>query len=396
MNEFTVTEINRFLAGLIKNERELSDVAVKGEISNLTVYPSTGHIYFTLKDGGASIKAVMFKWKAAGLKFKPSEGTSVRVRGEIRLYEKDGQCQINASEITPEGQGALYQAFLELKQRLEKEGLFTQKRKIPSSPSKIAVITSETGAALQDILNITARRNPFLTVTVIPATVQGVNAPASLISAVSRASELKDADLLIIGRGGGSIEDLWAFNDEGLARALFASKIPTVSAVGHETDYTICDFIADLRAPTPSAAAELCAPDISEVYAYLDVTRRNLRERIYGRLSARSANIDALARVINAKSPSAMLESYEKRFDAARITLKNSARAAVEAKKQRLISQMKQIDALSPMNVLMRGYAIASSNGKAVTNAESVNIGDVLDIKLHKGSVKAEVKAKYE
>jgi len=395
MNEFTVTEINRKIAALLKSDDSLSDVTVKGEISNLTIYPTTGHIYFTLKDEGASVKAVMFKRKAAGLKFKPSEGMSVAVRGEVRVYEKDGQCRINAVEITPEGQGALYLSFLNLKEKLGKEGLFTQKRTLPRNPSIIAVITSETGAALQDILNITARRNPFLTVIIIPAVVQGVNSPASLISAIEKAQS-SAADLIIIGRGGGSIEDLWSFNDEGVARALFASKIPTVSAVGHETDTSITDFVADLRAPTPSAAAEICVPDIGEVYASLGVLRRDLKTRISRLIAANTTAVDSISRVINAKSPSAMLDNYEKRFNAAGISIKNAVSAVIESKKQRLISQMNLVSSLNPVNVLMRGYSIVSVGGRTLLGADGVNIGDTVDIRLHKGGIKAEVKEKHD
>jgi len=396
MNEaISVSELNGRVAELFADSESLADICVKGEISNFVSH-ANGHLYFTLKDKSSAVKAVMFGG-ARYLKRKPENGMSVRVRGGMTVYEPGGVYQIRVVEIIPEGRGDLHLAFAELKDRLQKQGLFSQKRPLPRSfaVKKIAVITAETGAALQDILNITARRNPLLTVVLIPALVQGANAPASLISAVQKAQET-EAGLIIIGRGGGSIEDLWAFNDEGLARALYASKIPTVSAVGHETDFTIADFAADLRAPTPSAAAELSVPDIGELYNYLIQQRAELRTAVNRSLFERSNYVEALRREFAALSPEATLESYRKRFEAAETAVKSAVTAAIEAKKQSLIAEMNRVNALSPTNVLLRGYSIAYSNGRAVTDAANVGIGEVLDIKLHKGGVKAKAVDKYE
>lgn len=391
----TVTEVNRRIADLFKSDESLSDMRVKGEISNFTDHYKTGHLYFTLKDEGASVKAVMFKGAAASLRFKPENGMSVTARGDVRVFERDGQYQLYVFELTPEGRGALYLSFIELKERLQKEGLFSQKRALPRFPNRIAVITAETGAALRDILNIIGRRDPLVTVSVIPALVQGQNAPASLISALGKARALPNADLIIIGRGGGSIEDLQAFNDEGVARTLFASGVPTISAVGHETDFTICDFVADLRAPTPSAAAELAVPDTGEIIASLEALRSDLRTRVNRIFTDKHALLDSLKREVTAKSPSAMLDSYKKRFETAEIYVKNAVLAAIDAKKQRLISEMRRIDALSPINVLTRGYSIASIGGKPLTDSDNARIGDIIDIRLSKGGITAEVKEKH-
>jgi exodeoxyribonuclease VII large subunit len=272
----SVAQINRKIANLLKSDRALADVCVKGEISNFTNHVSTGRLYFTLKDETSLIKAVM--WNTSGLEFEPEEGMNVVVRASISAYEARGEYQLTVSEMQPDGQGALYLAFLELKERLEKLGLFEQKRALPRQPKTIAVITAESGAALQDILNVLERRNPLVRVVLIPALVQGESAPSSLVQAFHKAQST-DADVIIFGRGGGSIEDLWAFNSELVARAIFESSIPTISAVGHEVDFTIADFAADLRAPTPSVAAELAVVDIGEMYDTLLALQEDLRGR---------------------------------------------------------------------------------------------------------------------
>ncbi|MDR0223237.1 MAG: exodeoxyribonuclease VII large subunit [Oscillospiraceae bacterium] len=394
----TVSQVNRKIAALLKSDKSLSDVRVKGEISNFTDHYKTGHLYFTLKDENSSIRAVMFKSSAGGLKFKPENGLTVTVRGDVRAFERDGQYQLYVFEMRPEGKGALYLAFLELKEKLEKEGLFAKKRPLPRSPGRVAVITAETGAAFQDILNVLGRRNPLVKVTLIPALVQGANAPASIISAFNKARALeKGADVIIFGRGGGSIEDLRAFNDEAVARAVFASDVPTISAVGHETDFTIGDFVADTRAPTPSAAAEMCVPDLSETYAALIALREDMRIGMTRIVALGSERVEALRREINAKSPSARLSSYERQFDIFEKQLKNAVGALITGKKQRLITEMKRVEALGPANVLMRGYAIVSTEGgKTVTSCEDVGAGDRLHIKLHKGKIIARVEEKVE
>jgi len=388
-NELTVTvsQVNKRIANLIKGDKSLSDISVSGEISSFTDHVSTGRLYFALKDETSSIKAVM--WNTKNLKFKPEEGMKIIARGEIRAYEPRGEYQLSVHDMQPEGMGELYIAFLELRERLEKEGLFSQKRAIPRSPSTITVITAETGAALQDILNTLSRRNPLVRVKLIPALVQGTSAPASLIQAFETAQST-DSDVIIFGRGGGSIEDLWAFNDENLARAVYSSKIPTISAVGHEVDFTICDFVADLRAATPTAAAELSVVDISEVHESLSVLKSDLRLRLNRMVALNFERIEAISREIHAKSPRARLSNYDTQFDLLDKQLRNAVQNQIASKKGQLITEMKRIDALSPLNVLGRGYSIVTdSAGKAVMDSGEVNAGDLLKIKLHKGEINA-------
>ncbi|MCL2633899.1 MAG: exodeoxyribonuclease VII large subunit [Oscillospiraceae bacterium] len=388
----SVSEVNSKIARLIKSDKSLGDVYVKGEISNLN---DKGHVWFTLKDENTSIKAVMFSQNKKSLNFAPENGMTVTVRAEVRVYERDGLYQLYVHEMTPDGMGALYLAFLQLREKLEKEGLFSQKREIPRSPKRIAVITAETGAALQDILNIIGRRNPLVTVITIPAWVQGVHAPASLIDGINKAQNT-GAEVIIFGRGGGSIEDLQAFNDEQLARAVFASRIPTISAVGHEIDFTIADFAADLRAPTPSAAAELCVPDIGEVYEALGALKSDLLFRLKRLIGINSERVTSLQREINAKSPTARLSAYERQFDIHKAQLKAIMGNVIGNKRQMLITEMKRVDALSPMNVLMRGYSIVTDdNGKPVTDVDNVSVGDKANIKLHKGRIIARIEEKH-
>jgi exodeoxyribonuclease VII large subunit len=396
----TVSQVNKKIANLLKSEKSLVGICVKGEISNFTNHYKTGHLYFTLKDESSSIKAVMFKSSADSLKFKPENsqewnGMNVTVSGDIRVFERDGQYQLYAFDMQPEGMGALYIAFHELRERLEKEGLFAQKREIPRRPETIAVITAETGAALQDILNTLNRRNPLVKVKLYPATVQGKQSPQSLVNAMNSAQS-SGCDVIIFGRGGGSIEDLWSFNDEGFARAVFASKIPTISAVGHEVDFTIADFVADLRAATPTAAAELSVFDIGEIYDSLSVLQSDLKLRVNRLLSLGLERLNAIGRELYAKSPSARLSVYSDRLQVLHEQIRGSIGGVIAGKKQQLIAEMKRVDALSPLNVLGRGYSIVTDcDGRAVTDVDNVHIGTKIGIKLHKGRVTAEVVQKH-
>ena len=303
----TVSQVNRRLSLMLSSDDTLKDVCVKGEISNFTCHFKTGHLYFTLKDESAAMKAVMFRSETDSLSFMPENGMFVQVRGSVRVFERDGVFQLYATEIRTDGVGELYRAYEQLKEKLEKGGYFIRKRKIPECPRKICVITSETGAALQDILNIIQRRYPLVEVTLIPTQVQGKDAPSSLVESMKLAQSTK-ADVIIIGRGGGSIEDLWAFNNEEVAMAIFNSDIPTISAVGHETDFTIADFVSDLRAPTPSAAAELAVPDINVIKAGIIALRGYLYENIQRRISECEKETERLFEKIRSKSPSAKLE----------------------------------------------------------------------------------------
>ena len=390
-HSLTVSELNEKFAERIKSDGSFANISIKGEISNFTNHYKTGHLYFTLKDEKSSVGAVMFKWSAKSLRFVPEDGMKVVAVGDAAIYEPRGHCQLKITQMNPEGMGELYLRFLELRDKLELEGLFAQKRPLPKAPETIAVITAETGAALQDVLNILSRRNPLIKVVLIPALVQGVNAPQSLIGAVKTA-QTTGADLLIIGRGGGSLEDLWGFNDEALARELFASKIPTISAVGHEVDFTIADFVADLRAPTPSAAAELAVSDIGEVYGALSALQSELRHKANRAVSLSGERIDALGRELYAKSPKAKLETYGERLGVFEKQIGGAMHGQIEGKRQSLVAQMKAIDALSPLKVLTRGYSIVSdAAGKSVIDAGSLKIGDSVSVRLHKGKVKAKV-----
>jgi exodeoxyribonuclease VII large subunit len=388
---YSISQINEKFAEHVKADRSFSGIRIKGEISNFTNHHKTGHLYFTLKDEKSSIGAVMFKWSAKGLAFEPEDGMKVVAVGDAGIYEPRGHCQIRVAEMQPEGLGALYVAFTELRARLEAEGLFAQKREIPRSPRTIAVITAETGAALQDVLNILARRNPLVKVKLIPALVQGANAAPSLIGAIRRAQDT-DADLIIFGRGGGSIEDLWAFNDESLARAIYASRIPTISAVGHEVDFTIADFVADLRAPTPSAAAELSVSDVGEIYDGLLAMQSDLRFKTNRLLALNLERVEALGREINAKSPKSRLAVYGERLEVLQKQTANTMQSQIAGKRQQLIAQMNRIDALSPLKVLTRGYSIVTdSANRAVIDAANVSVGDEIAVRLHKGKIKAKV-----
>ncbi|MBQ3004952.1 MAG: exodeoxyribonuclease VII large subunit, partial [Clostridia bacterium] len=268
----TVSQLNAYLKSIIEYDDNLRDFYLKGEISNFTNHYRTGHLYMTLKDGESQVKAVMFRSAAQKLKFRPENSMQIIARGRISVYERDGQYQFYIEEMQPDGVGALALAFEQLKKKLENEGLFSKeyKKPIPEFPERIGVVTSPTGAAIQDILNVLGRRYPKAEVIFAPVQVQGDSASGQIAKAIFEFNQKKCADVLIVGRGGGSIEDLWAFNEEVVARAVFASKIPIISAVGHETDFTICDFVADLRAPTPSAAAELATPDIDKLYSLID------------------------------------------------------------------------------------------------------------------------------
>lgn len=281
-NAITVSQLNRYIKAVLSADSNLKGICLKGEISNFTDHKKTGHFYFTLKDNSSSIRAIMFNGYASKVKFAPENGMNVVVSGNVQVFERDGTYQIYCETMEPDGVGALYLAFEQLKEKLAKEGLFApeHKKPLPAMPMKIGVLTAKTGAALQDIINILSRRYPLATLVLVPTLVQGENAPKSIIHSLKLVQQYDDIDVLILGRGGGSIEDLWAFNDEEVAREIYRCTIPVISAVGHEIDYTIADFAADMRAPTPSAAAELVAPDCSVVLQQIEGTE-NLLQEIY-------------------------------------------------------------------------------------------------------------------
>lgn len=387
----TVSQVTRRLSMLVKGDKALSDVYVAGEISNFTLHRASGHMYFTLKDEISSIKCVMFAGKAAGLTFMPYSGQSVIVRGGVNVYERDGANQIYVSEIIEKGQGELALAFEKAKRELEAGGYFDKKRPIPKQPKKVCLITAEKGAALQDMLNIIARRRPILEVVLIPATVQGAYAPATLISGIE-AAQTTGADLIIVGRGGGSAEDLSCFNDIGYAKALYNSEIPTISAVGHETDFTISDFVADLRAPTPSAAAEIATSvtcdDLSE---HIELTYDRLSDIVHSQIEGYEQLIDGYQRHIAAYSPIMRLERLQRELELLDNRVKASVTGHIRSNEALIESYTDKIEALSPVNVLRRGYSAVTVNDRNIGSINDMYVGDNAEIQMSDGIAKATI-----
>lgn len=387
----TVSQVTRRLSMLVKGDKALSDIYVAGEISNFTLHRASGHMYFTLKDETSSIKCVMFAGKAAGLTFMPYSGQSVIVRGGVNVYERDGANQIYVSEIIEKGQGELALAFEKAKRELEAGGYFDKKRPIPKQPKKVCLITAEKGAALQDMLNIIARRRPILEVVLIPVTVQGAYAPATLINGIA-AAQTTDADLIIIGRGGGSEEDLSCFNDIGYAKALYNSEIPTISAVGHETDFTISDFVADLRAPTPSAAAEIATSvtcdDLSE---HIELTYDKLSDIVHSQIEVYEQLIDGYQRHIAAYSPINRLERSQRELELLDSRVKAAVTGHIRSNEALVESYTDKIEALSPVNVLRRGYSAVTVNGRTAGSINDISVGDKAEILMSDGIAKATI-----
>ncbi len=391
----TVSQLNFYIKSLLDENTVLHEVYISGEISNLTDHYRSGHIYLSLKDDKAVVRAVMFANNAKGLRFKPEEGMKVIARGRVSVYEATGQYQLYIEDMQPDGIGALNLAYEQLKQRLSAEGLFSDERKkpIPQFPDRIGVITSPTGAAYKDIQNILGRRYPIAEVVFCPVLVQGEAAPGQLIDAVRRFNGANAADVIIIGRGGGSIEDLWAFNDEGLAREIAASDIPVISAVGHETDFTICDFVSDLRAPTPSAAAELATPNSSELLAYFRSVSSSLPSIMQSRIDLYHQELD---RLTSSKILSAPTEYINARKGKLAVLYANITRAfkdIVSKKSYSLAALASNLEELSPLSVLSRGYCIAENKNGIVKSAASLKKGESVDVVFKDGKALCEVKA---
>lgn len=390
----TVSQVNFFLKSLIEGDGRLTDILVAGEISNLTDHYKSGHLYFSLKDEKAVLKAVMFASAARRLKFRPQNGMKVILRGRVSVYEPSGQYQLYGEDMQPAGIGALSLAYEQLKARLGAEGLFDDayKQPLPPYPEKIGVITSPSGAAVRDILQVTARRWPVAEIVFCPVLVQGEGAPAQLAAAVRALDRARACDVVIIGRGGGSLEDLWAFNDEGLARAIFACSIPVVSAVGHETDYTICDFVADLRAPTPSAAAELCTPDIWEERQRLRAFRQYFREEARGYLDSLRQSVDILVQDSPLGNPQAYVTACRARLGDLSRQLARQGRGRLEKGRGELSLLAGRLDALSPLRVLARGYSVVvDPAGRALRDTGTLQPGQVVAIRAEKGTATAEI-----
>lgn len=389
----TVSQLTYALKRLIEDNFLLEGVWVQGEISNFTAH-SSGHLYFTLKDAGACVKCVMFKSQAWGLKFKPADGHEVAIRGRIGVYEKSGQYQLYAEEMTPSGLGSLYQAFVKLKEKLEQEGLFdpARKRQLPSLPQKIGVITSPTGAAVQDIIKILRRRRSNLDILIFPAQVQGAEAPASLIKALNDATRFQNLDLIIIGRGGGSLEELWAFNDEQLARVIAEFPKPLISAVGHETDFTIADFVADLRAPTPSAAAELAVPDQQNINRQVQQYQSRLYQAVNRKLQNERKILQKIVQSRVLAFPKQVLNIRRQEVDLLTERLVRQVKQSITLKRERFLKVLGQLDTLSPLATLQRGYSIVQKNdGTFVKNPAQVEPAEHLKITLASGIINCEV-----
>ncbi len=387
---WTVAEITARIRLLLEGDAELQDVAVSGEISNLTRARS-GHWYFTLKDASASLRCVMWRSAAARQRFLPQEGDAVQALGHIGVYEPRGEYQLYATLLRPMGVGDLYARFEALKAALEAEGLFDpdRKRALPAFPRVIGVVTSPQAAAFQDVCNVLRRRFPLAQVWLSPAAVQGLEAPAQLRAALARLDAEEEVDVILLIRGGGSIEDLWAFNDEALARAIVASRLPVVSGVGHETDFTIADFVADLRAPTPSAAAELVAPDLAELDQTIGLARARLTELQRGRLAQLQGCLDSGRRNLALLSPQRELATQRQRLDDQELRLQRAWAGAQGRLAARLAQARAALGAADPRAILQRGYAILTQagDGKRVTGVKEAQVGDALLAQLRDGDL---------
>ena len=389
----SVTQINEYIRTMMDSNTLLANVAIQGEISNYKVYPS-GHHYFTLKDEDAALKCVMFRSSAVKLKFRPDNGAKVIAIGRISVYPRDGAYQLYCTAMMLDGVGDLHAAFEALKKKLAAKGLFdpAHKKPIPSYPKKIGIITSSAGAAVHDMLRILKKRYPLVKVLLLPVRVQGVEAPGEIAAAIAYANRNHIADVLIVGRGGGSIEDLWAFNDELVAQAIYDSIIPVISAVGHEPDITISDYVADLRAATPSNAAELVVPDQDSLRQTLDSASLALASALEQRLKNARRQFSLLSGSPALKSPKAYLELKRKTLEHLKEKLILSEKQTINRQHQRFISATAKLDAMSPLKVLTRGYAMAEADdGSVIRSVKQVGEGDTLNLTVSDGRIRATV-----
>lgn len=389
----SVSQINFYIKSIIENDGSLQFVLVTGEISNLTVHQRSGHIYLSLKDSNSVISAVMFAGNARRLKFRLENGMKVICRGRISVYEPSGRYQLYIEDMQPDGVGALTLAFEQLKKSLAQKGLFdnAHKKPLPKFPKTIGVITSPTGAAVQDITNIIRRRFPSADIVLAPVLVQGESAPEQLVRAVNKFSASKIADVVIIGRGGGSAEDLWAFNDEQLAYAVYNCETPIISGVGHETDFTICDFVADVRASTPSAAAELAVPDRQELMSYYFKQKQYISAMLDRKIKTAQLRLENQQRRMSASSPKLKAEQLEKQLSAKSEKLTRFINIYISDKENKLIAAKGKLDGLNPLNVLNRGYAIAEKDEKIITSSKQLKDGDDFTVILSEGKINAKV-----
>ena len=390
----TVRQLNLYVRSLLEGDVRLNDVLVAGELSNFKNHYASGHLYFTLKDKDAAIRCVMFRFNAARLKFEPQDGMSVILRGKVSVYEKDGQYQFYAEDMQPSGIGDIALAFEQIKEKLQSEGLFDEstKRPIPRFPKRIAVVTSDTGAAVRDIMNILSRRFKMTQIVMCPVAVQGENAVPDMLSTLDRLYALSGIDLIIIGRGGGSIEDLWAFNNEELARKIYESPVPVISAVGHETDFTICDFVADLRAPTPSAAAELAVPDTRELENQLEAYKIRLKGGLEAKYNYLKLRLDGCRNSAVLKNPqNFIIDRRTEYLDRVTERLLFESKNTLQQAENRLNAVVGRLEALSPLKVLSRGFAAVTDKSGAVSSAKQLKKGDEIKLKFADGSAVCEI-----
>ena len=395
-NVLTVSQVNGYLKLLIEQDDFLNQVAVRGELSNCKLH-SSGHLYFTLKDGESELAAIMFRSAAAKLPFVPKSGMKVTVYGKISVYEKGGRYQLYAETMLEDGLGALWLEFERLKKKLEAEGLFDpgRKRPLPAYPSCVGIVTSPTGAAVWDMVNITGRRFPGVRILICPVLVQGASAPASMCRALAYLNVTKACDVIILGRGGGSAEDLWAFNDEGLVRAVAASEIPIVSAVGHETDFTLCDFAADQRAPTPSAAAELVLRDHRDVLQRFDGLSDRMDACMESRLQRYRSRLTEWEQRLKLCSPEGRLKEQRNRLERLATGMDASMQNRLGSARQRLELAVNHLEAVNPLAVLARGYGVVQdSEGRVVSCVAALRVGEPVTIRLSDGRAVAEIRSK--
>ena len=388
----SVTELNRYIKDKIATDEALSNIIVKGEISNFKNH-YTGHMYFTLKDENSLIKCIMFKTYASKLNFMPKDGMKVFVLGGVSVFERDGIYQIYVKAMQEDGVGALYREYEKLKQELEKQGLFDEahKKKIPLMPKIVGVLTSQTGSVIKDIINVSTRRNPNVYIRLLPVPVQGEDAASKIVKGIKKMNDEKLADVLILARGGGSLEDLWPFNEEIVAHAIYGSEIPIISAVGHETDFTIADFVADLRAPTPSAAAELAVPDIYEVKQKINLYQNRLRLSLSKKLEIMKLRYEKSMSSQIFKDPTRMISDYYLKVESQIKNLEKIIKQKEQTQKEKYIKLVSKLDALSPLKTLTRGYSIVETENKIIKSVKELKTGDKIQIRLKDGKKEAQV-----
>ena len=391
-NPITVTELNLYIKDKIGNDEYLNNVFIKGEISNFK-HHYTGHMYFTLKDEKSLIKCIMFKSYTTNLNFVPKDGMKVMILGTVSVFERDGVYQIYCKAMQEDGLGSLHIAYEELKAKLEKEGLFdnSHKKTIPKMPKCIGVLTSNTGAVIRDIINVSTRRNPNVNIRLLPVPVQGEGAANKIAKAIKLMNEQKLADVIILARGGGSLEDLWPFNEEIVARAIYESELPVISAVGHETDFSISDFVADLRAPTPSAAAELAVPNIADIIISLDNYNFRYKNALKKKIEIMKLRYEKCMMNRVFKNPLQNIQERYIHLDTINRSLQNSINNKIQIQKTKMVEIVTKLDSFSPLKTLTRGYTILQKNNTIIKSVNDLNMGDEINIRLIDGKAKAKI-----